>query len=174
MREAQKPMPWPERMIRRFLVSRFGIWYGRYVLPYLDLPLLRISRGRFSMSPGQPILLLFSTGAKTGRRRANPLLYLADGERLVVIASNGGRDYHPSWYYNVRAHPQVTVYYNGTAGEYMAREVHGDERAALWRKALEYFDGFSVYEQRTTRPIPVLVLTPRAARRAPQAQDDHI
>ena len=164
----------PERVIRRFLVSRFGIWYGRYVLPYLDLPLLRLSRGRFSMSPGQPILLLFSTGAKTGRRRANPLLYLADGERLVVIASNGGRDRHPSWYYNLRAHPHAAVYHNGMAGEYVAREVHGDERAALWRMALEYFDGFSIYEQRTARPIPVLVLTPHAAQGSPQAQDDHL
>ena len=161
MGDAPNTMSRPERMVRKFLVSRFGIWFGRYVLPYLDLPLLRLSRGRYSMSPGQPILLLVTTGAKTGRKRATPLLYQADGDRLIVIASNGGRDYHPGWYYNLRAHPEATVYRDGRADVYTAREVHGGERAELWAKALQYFDGFSYYEQRTTRHIPVLVLTQR-------------
>lgn len=160
MRANPKQMPWPERMIRRFLVSRPGIWYGRYVLPYLDLPLLRVSRGRWSMSPGQPILLLATTGAKTGKRRLTPMVFLRDGERLVVIASNGGRDYHPGWYYNLRAHPAATAYVGGNAGRYRARLAEGDERARLWQQALGYFEGFANYEQRTTRAIPIFVLTP--------------
>ena len=155
----QQPPTWPERMIRRFLVSRLGIWYGRYILPYLDLPLLRISRGRYSMSPGQPILLLVSTGAKSGKPRATPLLYLRDGDRLVVIGSNGGRDYHPGWCYNLRAHPLATVYCAGQVARYRAHEAQGDERAALWAKAVAFFDGFELYERRTERHIPVFVLT---------------
>lgn len=161
MQDSRPAMSRPERMVRKFLVSRPGIWFGRYVLPYLDLPLLRLSRGRVSMSPGQPILLLETTGAKTGRKRATPLLYQADGDRLIVIASNGGRDYHPGWYYNLRANPEATVYRAGHVGVYTAREVHGSERAELWARALRYFDGFTVYEQRTTRQIPILVLTRR-------------
>lgn len=155
----QQHPTWPERMIRRFLVSRPGIWYGRYILPYLDLPLLRFSRGRYSMSPGQPILLLVSTGAKSGKPRATPLLYLRDGDRLVVIGSNGGRDYHPGWCYNLRAHPLATVYCAGQVARYRAHEAQGDERAALWAKAVAFFDGFELYERRTERHIPVFVLT---------------
>jgi F420H(2)-dependent quinone reductase len=154
------PITWPERMVRRFLMSRFGIWYGRYVLPYLDRPLLYLSRGRYSMSPGQPILLLVTTGAKSGRPRQTPLLYLPDGDRVIVIASNGGRDRHPAWYYNLRTHPAAMAYLGGRVRTYIAYEAQGEERAALWRKAVEYFEGFTLYEQRTSRPIPIFVLQP--------------
>jgi deazaflavin-dependent oxidoreductase (nitroreductase family) len=162
MNSPQPPITWPERMVRRFLMSRFGIWYGRYVLPYLDRPLLYFSHGRYSMSPGQPILLLLTTGAKSGRPRATPLLYLLDGDRVIVIASNGGRDRHPAWYYNLRAHPAAKVYLGGRARCYIAYEAHGQERAALWHKAVDYFEGFALYEQRTCRPIPIFVLEPQS------------
>jgi F420H(2)-dependent quinone reductase len=161
MSTPQPPITWPERMVRRFLMSRFGIWYGRYILPYLDRPLLYVSRGRYSMAPGQPILLLVTTGAKSGRPRAIPLLYVLDGERVVVIGSNGGRDRHPAWCYNLRAHPMATAYLGGHMRAYTAYEARGEERAALWRKAVEYFEGFALYEQRTSRAIPIFVLEPR-------------
>jgi deazaflavin-dependent oxidoreductase (nitroreductase family) len=154
-------MTWPERIIRRFLVSRPGIWFGRYVLPHLDRPLLYLSRGRVSMSPGQPMLLLVTIGARSGRQRPTPLLYLPDGDRIIVIASNGGRDRHPAWYYNLRANPQATVHLGGRVGAYVAYEASGAERAALWRRAVEYFEGFALYEQRTRRSIPIFVLQPR-------------
>ena len=77
------------------------------------------------------LLLLTTTGAKSGRPRTVPLLYFADGADLVVIGSKGGHPRHPAWYHNVRAHPQVTVYARGTRGEYQAREAHGAERARL-------------------------------------------
>jgi F420H(2)-dependent quinone reductase len=157
----ESPMTLPERMVRRFLMSRFGIWYGRYVLPYLDRPLLHLTRGRYSMSPGQPILLLITVGAKSGRPRPTPLLYLPDGERIIVIASNGGRDRHPAWCYNLRATPQATVYLGGRVGTYEAYEARGQERAELWRRAVEYFEGFTLYEQRTQRCIPIFVLAPK-------------
>ena len=153
-------MTGPERLVARFFVTRPGIWFGYHVLPRLDRPLLYLSRGRISMSPGQPILLLVTLGAKSGRRRGTPLLYLPDGDRVVVIASNGGRDRHPAWYYNLRAHPEATVFLRGRVGRYLAYEAHGEERAALWSKAVGYFAGFALYEQRTTRQIPVMVLAP--------------
>ncbi len=161
MNARESSMYWPERVIRRFLVSGPGIWFGRYVLPYLDLPLLVLSRGRLSMSPGQPILLLVTMGAKTGKRRPTPLLYLQDGERIVVIASNGGRERHPAWYYNLRKNPEARVYVGGRIGTFVAREVSGEERTVLWHKAVDYFEGFTLYEQRTTRHIPIFVLTPK-------------
>ncbi|MBA3944979.1 MAG: nitroreductase family deazaflavin-dependent oxidoreductase [Herpetosiphonaceae bacterium] len=159
----QRPMNRAERLVARFLVSRFGHWFGLYVLPRIDRPLLRLSRGRFSMSPGQPILLLMSTGAKSGRRRGTPLLFLPDSDRIIVLASNGGLDRHPAWYYNVRAHPQVTVYRAGSIKSYVAREAHDPERAELWRKAMDYYLGFALYEQWTKRQIPVIVLEPHEA-----------
>jgi deazaflavin-dependent oxidoreductase (nitroreductase family) len=158
----QRPMNRAERIVARFLVSRVGHWIGLYVLPRIDRPLLWLSRGRMSMSPGQPILLLISIGAKTGRRRATPLLFLPDGDRIIVMASNGGLDRHPAWYYNVRAHPQVTVYLRGRVKSYVAREVHDAERMELWQKATNYYIGFSLYEQWTSRQIPVIVLEPQS------------
>ncbi len=148
----------PERMVRRFLTTDVGIWFGRYVLPYLDGPILRLNCGKYSMSPGQPILLMIATGAKTGKRRATPLLYQRDGQRVIIIASNGGRDKHPSWYYNLRKNPRVTLYIEGRVHDYQAREVQGEERATCWQRAREYFVGFDLYEQRTSRAIPVMVL----------------
>lgn len=150
----------PERLVRRFLMTRFGIWFGRYVLPHLDKPLLYLSRGRYSMSPGQPILLLFAIGARSGKRRVTPLLYQRDGERVIIIASNGGRARHPAWYYNLRANPIVTVFLEGHTHTFIAREAEGEERAALWNRAVEYFIGFNLYEQRTERTIPVMILEP--------------
>ena len=77
------------------------------------------------------------------------------------IASNGGRSYHPGWYYNLRANPIATAYVGGRVGRYCARLAEGDERAALWRMALAYYEGFALYEQRTTRRIPIFVLEPQ-------------
>ncbi len=156
----QRPMNGPERIVARLLVTRPGAWFGYYVLPRLDRPLLYLTRGRFSMSPGQPILLLVTIGARSGRRRATPLLYLPDGDRVIIIASNAGRPRHPAWYYNLRANPEVTVFLRGRVRTFVAREAEGEERAELWRQAAGYFAGFSLYQQRVTRRIPVMVLTP--------------
>ncbi len=160
MQKTNQRMYWPERVIRRFLATRLGVWVGQKVLARLDRPLLYLTRGRISMSPGQPVLLLENIGAKSGKRRLTPLLYFTEGDRVIIIASNGGRNRHPAWYYNLRAHPQTVVYLGGRVATYMAREAHSEERAALWRKAVDYFDGFTLYEQRTDRAIPVFVLTP--------------
>jgi deazaflavin-dependent oxidoreductase (nitroreductase family) len=160
MAESQRSLTRPERAVHAFLMSRPGIWFGRYILPYLDRPLLYLSRGRYSMSYGQPILLLATTGAKSGRRRTTPLLYHQDGERIIVIASNGGRPRHPGWYYNLRATPRATVYAQGRVATYVAHEAQGEERARLWRAAVAFYAGYVLYETRATRPIPVMVLTP--------------
>ena len=160
MPKSPQRMYWPERVIRRFLATRPGVWFGQKILARLDRPLLYLTRGRISMSPGQPVLLLEHIGAKSGKRHMTPLLYFTEGERVIVIASNGGRNCHPAWYYNLRAHPHAVVHVGGRVATYVAREVHGAERTALWRAAVDYFEGFTLYEQRAARAIPVLVLTP--------------
>ncbi len=150
-----------ERAIARLFLTRPGRWFGLQVLPRLDRPLLWLSRGRVSMSLGQPILLLITVGAKSGHRRTTPLLYHRDGDTLVVLASAGGRPRHPAWYYNLRARPEVEVLVRGRVARYTAREAHDEERARLWRQAVEYYAGYAAYEQRfCRRQIPVIVLTP--------------
>lgn len=160
MHPTQRPMNMPERIVARFLVTRAGAWFGWYIMPALDRPLLYLTRGRASMSPGQPILLLISRGARSGKLRSTPLLYLPDGERLIVVASAGGRDNNPGWYHNLKANHEATVYARGRVGRYLAHEASGDERAQLWQSAKTYNFGFQIYEQRTRRNIPVMVLTP--------------
>lgn len=116
MRTSPQPRIWTEQLVRRFLTSRPGVWFGQQVLARLDRSLLYLSRGRYSFSPGQPVLLLVTIGAKTGPRRARPLLFCRDGARLVVIAANGGHDWQPVWYHNLRAHPEATVYVDRQVG----------------------------------------------------------
>ncbi len=151
-----------ERAIARLFLTRPGRWFGLQVLPRLDRPLLWLSRGRVSMSLGQPILLLITVGAKSGHRRTTPLLYHRDGDNLVVLASAGGLPRHPAWYHNLRAHPEVDVLVGGGRARCIAREARGEERDRLWHQAVGYYAGYAAYEERfCRRKIPVIVLTPK-------------
>jgi deazaflavin-dependent oxidoreductase (nitroreductase family) len=107
---------------------------------------------------GAPVLLLTTTGAKTGRRHTTPLVYLADGERWAVIASMGGAPKHPAWYHNVVANPRVTVEVGAEAFEATATVAPEPERTRLFRAQAELRPNFADYEQKTTRVIPVVVL----------------
>lgn len=151
-----------ERMVARWFLTRPGHWFGLRVLPLLDRPLLYVTRGLVSLSLGQPILLLITTGARSGRQRSTPLLYHLDGERIVVLASNGGGRRHPAWYHNLRAHPEVEVLAGGRRMRCRAYEAQGDEREALWRRAVGYYAGYERYTEWVgARQIPVVVLEPR-------------
>jgi F420H(2)-dependent quinone reductase len=122
--------------------------------------LIRLSRGRLSVAIGMPRLILTTIGAKSGQARTTPLIYLPDGERVVLVASNGGSLRHPGWYYNLRANPQATLLIDGRTATYRAREADGAERAELWRRAVAFYPGYAVYQRRAGgRAIPVLVLT---------------
>ncbi|MFQ5946362.1 MAG: nitroreductase family deazaflavin-dependent oxidoreductase [Anaerolineae bacterium] len=141
--------------------SRPGTWLFLHVFPHIDRPLLRLSGGRLSLSLGQPILLLTTRGARTGQPRSSPLMYVADGERVALIASNGGRPRHPAWYHNLRANPEATLTLRGETRRYRAREAAGAERQRLWAKAVGQYLGYATYQRRAgERPIPVMVLEP--------------
>lgn len=149
------------RAVIDLVSSRAGTWLFLRVAPPVDRLLLRLSSGRASLSLGLPILLLTTQGARTGQPRSSPLLYVADGERVALIASNGGRPRHPSWYHNLRANPEVTLTLRGETRRYRAREAGRAERQRLWAKAVAQYPGYATYEQRTGgRPIPVIVLEP--------------
>lgn len=106
------------------------------------------------------MLLLTTTGAKTGKRHTVPLLHLRDGETLVVIASWGGRPRHPQWYTNLVADPRATVQVRSERWQVRARTAEPDERAVWWPKVLAAYRGYRVYESNTDRLIPVVFLEP--------------
>jgi deazaflavin-dependent oxidoreductase (nitroreductase family) len=152
--------PW-ERLMETIAASRPGAWLFIHVFCHIDPLLLRISRGRISISLGWPILQLTHIGARTRARRRTALLYATDGERIVLVASKGGAASNPAWYHNLKANPHCTVLApNGQSGEYEARIVDGAERARLWALATDLYAGYSVYQHRTDRRIPVLALEP--------------
>jgi deazaflavin-dependent oxidoreductase (nitroreductase family) len=105
-----------------------------------------------------PLLLLHTTGARTGRPRVNPLAYLVDGDRYVVIASKGGAPTNPDWYHNVVAHPDVSVEVGTETLFARAVVVTGAERDGLYRRQAERLPAFGDYARRTKRTIPVIAL----------------
>ena len=107
---------------------------------------------------GSPILLLSTTGRRTGRPRTWPLTYLPEAERLIVIASNGGQPTHPSWYLNLRASPHVSVQLGDRTRAMVAQRTEGDERARLWSHVVEEYPAYAEYQRKTDRQIPVIVL----------------
>ncbi len=108
---------------------------------------------------GMTLLLLHTKGAKSGEPRLNPVVYMADGERYVIIASKGGAATHPAWYHNVVAHSEVTVEVGTEKFQAQAEVVQEPERTELYDKVSTQYPFFAEYEQKTTRVIPVLVLS---------------
>ncbi len=128
----------------------------------LNVPIYRATRGRLLSKVGRaPVLLLTSTGRRSGQARTAPVLYLAEGERLVVIGSNAGNERAPAWSHNLTANPDAEVQIRGRRRQVRARVAEGEERAELWRKMNEQYAGFAQYDENTSREIPVFVLEPR-------------
>jgi F420H(2)-dependent quinone reductase len=119
--------------------------------------------GRIGASlAGRPMLLLRHVGAKTGTKRTSALLYVPEGDSFVVIASKGGDPKHPGWYHNLMANPDVDVQVGRKTIPVRARVAEGEERERLWKRADEINKGgYSNYQTRTDRKIPVVVLEPR-------------
>jgi deazaflavin-dependent oxidoreductase (nitroreductase family) len=124
--------------------------------------LYRASGGRLGRKvPGlPPMLLLDHVGARTGKRRTTPLVYMPDGEAYVVVASKGGHPAHPAWLHNLRAHPDTEVQVGSQRLAVRAREASADERRRLWPRAVEYNRQWGAYQRRTTREIPLVMLEP--------------
>jgi deazaflavin-dependent oxidoreductase (nitroreductase family) len=110
---------------------------------------------------GMPVLLLVTKGRRSGKPRTIPLLYVCDGEALVVVASNGGSDYVPAWWLNLRANPDAQVEIGHRRIRVRAREASPSEHARLWPEFTSRVSAYADYANRTTREIPVVMLEPR-------------
>jgi F420H(2)-dependent quinone reductase len=133
------------------MMSRLNTWSYRVTGGRLG--------GRFR--GGAPVMLLTTVGRKTGRRHTTPLLYLRDGERVVTVASKGGMDHHPLWYRNLATNPDVDVQIGAAVTPMRARTASDDDKAQLWPKLVAMYPDYASYQARTTRNIPVVILTPR-------------
>ena len=109
----------------------------------------------------RPLLLLTTTGARSGQHRTAPMMYVPDGNRLLVIASNAGAPAHPDWYYNLLAHPKVTVEVGTETYDAIAVVTEGEERQRLWNKIVESYPFFTDHQVKITRQIPVIALSRR-------------
>src|ERR1044072_3157085 len=122
-----------ERTLEKFARMPIGDWYMKRIAPRLDPPMLRLTGGRVSSVYPVPIMLLTTTGAKSGLPRTLPLLYLTDGDHLILIAPNYGKTTHPAWYRNLVANPKAEVLAGKSSGTYTASEITDDaERARAW------------------------------------------
>jgi F420H(2)-dependent quinone reductase len=128
----------------------------------LNVPLYRASGGRlFGRVSRAPVLLLTTLGRRSGQQRTAPVVYLADGERLIVIGSNAGNERAPAWTFNLRANPDADVQVRRERRRVRARLAEGEERAELWRQMNAGYTGFDDYDAHTGRDIDVFVLEPR-------------
>jgi deazaflavin-dependent oxidoreductase (nitroreductase family) len=110
---------------------------------------------------GAPMLLLVSTGAKSGAERVNPMMYQAVGDNFAVFCSKAGADTNPDWYYNLVANPEATIEVGAETVNVRARVLPSEEREPIWTTQKEWYPGFAEYEQKTSRVIPVVLLERR-------------
>jgi deazaflavin-dependent oxidoreductase (nitroreductase family) len=123
----------------------------------------RANKGQVGgMWEGRPLLLLTTTGAKTGQRHTTPVMYLREGERLFIFATKSGAPTHPAWYHNLLAHPEVTVEIGDQTYEATAQPVTGDERGEIYARMAALYPQFHGYLEKTTRTIPVIEVHLRA------------
>jgi deazaflavin-dependent oxidoreductase (nitroreductase family) len=136
-----------------FRVSDFDDWNNKVIAEF------RANDGKVGgQFEGAPILLLHTTGAKSGQERVNPMMYQQVGEGYAVFASKGGAPTNPDWYHNVVAHPTVQAEIGSRRLPLTARVAAGDEREQIWSAQKSAYPGFADYEQKTTRQIPVVIL----------------
>src|ERR1700689_826835 len=152
-----------KRRVTALALTKAGTWFSSQVGARIDPWLLRATRGRADHTFGQiPIVLVTVRGARTGRERTVPLLYLSDGNDVILVASSYGRAKFPAWYYNLKANPDVTLEARGRSARYIAHEAEGEDRDRLFELAKLVYSGYNQYEQRTVgiRRIPVMRLSP--------------
>jgi F420H(2)-dependent quinone reductase len=134
---------------------RFRVFGGMHTGVY------RLTGGRLGGKLGRvPILLLTTTGRRSGQPRTQPLSYTRAGEGYAVIASKGGAPVHPLWYLNLQAEPLAEVTVGSEMRTVRARDAGGEERERLWRSLADLFPGYDRYARKTSRRIPVVVLEP--------------
>jgi deazaflavin-dependent oxidoreductase (nitroreductase family) len=153
-----------QKVLRRFAASGPGSWLFARVMHRIDRPVHRLTRGRYtfaSLVSGIPVVMLTTTGARSGRPRTVPVLGIPTEGEVAIIASNFGQYRHPGWYHNLRAHPDAEVVIDGNRRRVRAEEALGERRADIWQEGLRVYPGFGQYERRAShRHISVFLLKP--------------
>jgi deazaflavin-dependent oxidoreductase (nitroreductase family) len=125
----------------------------------VNVAVYRLTGGRLGGRIGRaPVLVLRHVGRRSGSARVSPLLYLADGDRLVIVASKGGTDRHPAWFHNLMANPDTTVEVGRERRRVRARQASEKERERLWPRLVEMYPSYAAYQSHTDRLIPVVIL----------------
>ena len=153
-----------QRFLHRIAMIRSVTAFFALRIHRLDRAILERTRGKYSVIGilGWPIIEITTIGARTHQRRSLPLVGIMDGQRLALIASSFGRAHNPGWYYNLKAHPECDVLFNGRSRKYMAREIEGAEYEKYWQMAVSYYQGYEKYKERAAhRHIPVMLLEPK-------------
>ena len=151
------------RFTRRFAASRPGSWLFARILDHADRAVYRASGGRTTLAAllsGLPVIMLTTTGARSGRETTVPLLGFEEGDAVIVVASNYGQAHHPAWFHNLHAHPRARVEVHGSWRDVVAEEVEGPERERYLAIASAVYPGYRRYEERAApRRISVFRLT---------------
>lgn len=150
------------RMSERVVSSRLGASFFRKTMHRIDVPLMKLTKGRLGFSSAYPTMLLTTTGAKSGKQRTVPVLYIhRDDGSMAIIGTRFGSQQHPGWVHNLRKHPEAIVEIKGETQTCTAREAREDERAPIWETAQGMYSGYDRYASRANRKIPILILTPK-------------
>ena len=149
------------RRLHRFGYVMLGELATTRLFYVLHRAIYRVSGGRiFSRSLGCPVVLLTTTGRRSGEPRTAPIFGFKEGQSIVVMPSNAGKKPYPSWYLNLRANPHAQVQLGPEIWKVRAREATSEERDRLWLRLASQYRGYDVYRERTDRHIPVLILDP--------------
>jgi deazaflavin-dependent oxidoreductase (nitroreductase family) len=151
------------RIILNMAATRPGMRTFYLFVRMIDIPISRLTKGAFIPSANwniMPIIYLTTTGARSGISRSSPVLCIPDGRNLILVGSNWGNPKNPSWAYNLRTNPHTQVRRGKLTQGLTAREVHGEERAAYWQKAVRFYPPYVSYEQRAGRSLPIFLLEP--------------
>ena len=157
-----RPAAW-KRGMQRLVATKPGAAVHRMIAAPLDAPIMKATGGRVSLAVGVlPVVVLTSTGARSGQRRETPVSYFTDGDDVILMASNYGGARHPSWYHNLLAHPECELHIGQRGGSFVARAAEGAERDRLYALAVDLYQGYAKYAQQTDgiRTIGVLRLAP--------------
>ncbi len=155
---------WPRRLMRLSGEVPPLSWFYARALHHIDEVVYRASRGRATFTSwvtGLPMVMLTTTGARSGRERTLPVLGVPHDGSLVVIASNYGQAHNPAWYHNLRVNSRATIIFEGERSEVTARELNGEERERWYARGVEIYPAWKGYRKRAApRQIPVIELRP--------------
>jgi deazaflavin-dependent oxidoreductase (nitroreductase family) len=148
----QIPLKWQKRIQRVMKhYTRFNVW------------VYKKSGGRLlkTFPGGYPICIVGMTGRKSGERREIALIHLPWGDKKLLVASQGGMEKHPQWYFNIAAQPEIDIMVRGDKNTYLAGQASDDQKRELWPHLLSIYPGFDQYQARTDRDIPVFICQPQ-------------